>query len=95
MVTSFCVLFGIHQQNLQFVGKEFYMLAHGARQAGQVTAEQQHRWLLMGRALHHKANESVLMPSSALLDYLGTICDPVEHVLNDVFGGNIQVLYAS
>ncbi len=95
MNTSFCVLFGIDQQNLQFEDDELPMLAHGARQAGQVTAEQQHRWLLMGRALQHKANESVLMPSSALLDYLGTMCDPVEHVLDDVFGGNIQVSHAS
>ncbi len=92
MVTSFPALFGTPQQ---FADEELPMLAHGARQAGQVTAEQQHRWLLMGRALQQKANESVLMPSSALLDYLGSMCDPVERVLDDVFGGNIQVSQAS
>ena len=91
MVTSFPVLFGTDQ----FEDEKLPMLAHGARQAGQVTAEQQHRWLLMGRALQQKANESVLMPSSALLDYLGSMCDPVERVLDDVFGGNTQVSHAS
>lgn len=95
MVTSFPVFFGIDQQNETYEDEELPMLAHGARQAGQVTAEQQHRWLLMGRALQQKANESVLMPSSLLLDYLDTMCDAVERVLIDVLGGNTQVSHAS
>ncbi len=92
MITSFPVLFGTdHQVEDMYLP----MFANDVRQAGQVTAEQQHRWLLMGRALQGKANESVLMPSSALSDFLGWMCDPVEHLLNDVFEGNTQVFHAS
>ena len=69
--------------------------ANAVRQAGQIKAKHQHCWLLMGRALQEKANESVLMPSSALSDFLGWMCEPIEHMLDDVFGGNTQISHAS
>jgi hypothetical protein len=92
MISSFPALFGCdHQVDDMYLP----LFANDVRQAGQVTAEQQHRWLLMGRALQEKANQSVLMSSSALLDFLDWMCDPVEHLLNDVFEGNAQIFHAS
>ncbi|DBA66133.1 TPA: hypothetical protein ACH3X2_002608 [Trebouxia sp. C0005] len=86
MSNSFFELFGTFGQ--PFEDEEFPGLALGARQGGLATAEQQHRWLLMGRALQEKANESVLMPSSALSDFLSWSCDLVEqHMLIDGFAG--------
>lgn len=92
MINSFPDLFGAEHQT-----EEEYLsgYANSVRLEGLVTAEQQHRWLLMGRALQQKANESVLMPSSALSDFLGWMCDPIERVLDGVFGGNTQVFHAS
>ena len=92
MINSFPDLFGAEHQT-----EEEYLsgYANSVRLEGLVMAEQQHRWLLMGRAHQQKANESVLMPSSALSDFLGWMCDPIERVLDGVFGGNTQVFHAS
>ena len=92
MINSFPDLFGTDHQIEE---EMLFGYANAVRHAGLVTAEQQHRGLLMGRALQEKANESVLMPSSAPSDFLGWMCDPIERVLDDVFGGNTKVFHAS